>query len=136
MDQRNKKWQCKLSYILIWKLDFFSFNSQIIKRLLYLALSVEMDLGRSVKLLAVRWMSHTVWVLFGWFWFFSVCFCFVLLIFFFHMHSKQRSMYLDAVFLQLPHWERRASEPFLCPTHFVVLPRSAFWNNYNLFNHT
>lgn len=33
---------------------FFSFNSQIIKRLLYLALSVGMDLGRSVKLLAVR----------------------------------------------------------------------------------
>lgn len=32
----------------------FFFNSQIVKRLLYLALSVEMDLGKSVKLLAVR----------------------------------------------------------------------------------
>lgn len=32
----------------------FFLNSQIVKRLLYLALSVEMDLGKSVKLLAVR----------------------------------------------------------------------------------
>lgn len=105
-----------VTFLLIWQLDFF-FNSQIVKRLLYLALSIEIDLGKSVELFVVSTVGVFLFAC-------SCCFCFFVCLggFFFppHTHYEKWSIQSDVVFLQLPHWERRPSEPFLCPTHFVV----------------
>lgn len=81
-----------------------------------------MHLGKSVKLLAVRETSHT-----------GLWFC--AFFFSFHIHSEQRSVYLEAVFLQLSHWERRRAlcTPPLSHSLCSWVTSSSFWNN-NLFN--